>query len=1041
MGKFKKLLNKFFFPLFNTRAAGIYMLLFAAAIGVATFIENDFGTSSAQKLVFKSGWFTLLLVLFAISIAVNIYRFRMIKMKKWTLLTFHAAMIIILIGAGVTRYFGTEGIMHIRENDSSNVFLSADTYLNFEVLKGGKKYDFNESVLFASLGNNNWEESYLIGKDLIEVKVEDFIPNPKQFLQDSPEGKPTIKVVIAGRGGREEYFISQGDSKRIRGLVYNFTDNEIPNAINIAYRNDSILIKSNKVLAQTVMATQTRDTLYPSNHYYPLRLRSLYSDGVHNFVFGDFKKQAVVSLSSENPKVKAGSMTALKIAATVNGNTQSKLVYGQKGQAGRPVVYDFNDIKLAISYGAKEVVLPFSIKLYDFIMDKYPGTNSASSYASEVQIIDNRNNYKEDYRIYMNHILDYGGYRFFQSSFDQDEQGTYLSVNHDFWGTWISYTGYILLTIGMLMALLFSKKSRFYQVSQKIKNMRAKNDFLLILILILASVTNIRADNVEQIKIQEVVSAEHAKIFSQLVVQDFKGRMKPLHTLDREVMRKLAKKESLYGLSADQIILGMFANGELWERVPMIKIGEHEELHKLLNVSGDYASYANFFAQDGHYVLRDEVRRAYGLQPIDRGVLEKELMKLDEKVNIASMVYSGRLFKIIPVPDDPNHTWVANPLTNHGEEKIEQPVADRFFAAYGPALRKAVETDDYTLVNKVLSELGKYQIAKGGAVVPSKTKINAEILLNKLNVFNRLALFYVLLGISFLMMLFLSVFKPNIKFKKAYQILFGLVLVGFLFHTIGLGLRWYVSGRAPWSNGYESMIYIAWTTTLAGVIFTRKSLGGLAATMVLASTVLLVAMLSYLDPEITPLVPVLKSYWLTIHVSLEAGSYGFLMLGAIIGLINLILMIFLTEANKDRIQRIVTEMSYISEMTLIGGLFMVSIGTYLGGVWANESWGRYWGWDAKETWALVTILVYAFILHMRLIPKMQGLYAYNFASIFGWASVLMTYFGVNYYLSGLHSYAAGDPVPIPSWVYYATASVLTISVLAYWKKNKFGMFS
>jgi ABC-type transport system involved in cytochrome c biogenesis permease subunit len=205
--------------------------------------------------------------------------------------------------------------------------------------------------------------------------------------------------------------------------------------------------------------------------------------------------------------------------------------------------------------------------------------------------------------------------------------------------------------------------------------------------------------------------------------------------------------------------------------------------------------------------------------------------------------------------------------------------------------------------------------------------------------------------------------------------------------------------------------------------------------MTLSATVLLVASLSYLDPEITPLVPVLRSYWLTIHVSMEAGSYGFLMLGAIIGLINLILMVFLTARNKDKINHQIREMSYLSEMTLIGGLFMISIGTYLGGVWANESWGRYWGWDAKETWALVTILVYAFILHMRIIPKMQGLFAYNFATIFGLGSVIMTYYGVNYYLSGLHSYAAGDPVPVPQWVYIVITSILIISILAFWKKR------
>ncbi|MEZ4851657.1 MAG: cytochrome c biogenesis protein CcsA [Bacteroidia bacterium] len=231
------------------------------------------------------------------------------------------------------------------------------------------------------------------------------------------------------------------------------------------------------------------------------------------------------------------------------------------------------------------------------------------------------------------------------------------------------------------------------------------------------------------------------------------------------------------------------------------------------------------------------------------------------------------------------------------------------------------------------------------------------------------------------------------------------------------------------------------TTTLAGVIFTRKSLGGLAATMVQAGIILFVATLSFLDPEITPLVPVLKSYWLTIHVSMEAGSYGFLMLGAIIGLINLILMIFLREDNKERIKRIIQEMSYLSELTLISGLFMISIGTYLGGVWANESWGRYWGWDAKETWALVTILVYAFILHMRIIPKLFGLFIYNLATIFGLATVIMTYYGVNYYLSGLHSYATGDPVPVPTWVYVVVISIMVISGLAYIRKRKFPIIS
>ncbi|MGB5555867.1 MAG: cytochrome c biogenesis protein CcsA [Flavobacteriaceae bacterium] len=1035
--KLKKLLS----PLFNTRAAGLYILLFAAAIGIATFVENDFGTSAAQKVIFKSWWFELLLLLFGITIIVNIIKFRMIQQKKWPLLLFHGAIIIILIGAGVTRYFGFEGIMHIRENNASNSFLSSNSFLKFKVEKNGQTFDFDEPVLFASLGNNNWEESYLVGKDLIEAKVKEFIPNPKQVLNESIEGQPVLQMVVGGANGREEYFINQGETKRIRNVIYNFKDTQLPDAINISYRNDSLLIASNKTWVQTVMATQQKDTLYPSESYSPLMLRSLYTDGVNSFVFATFNKGGKVRIESEDPKVKNESLTALLMDISVNGSTKEIYVYGSRGMEGRPEVLNFDGLNLSVSYGSKEITVPFQVKLNEFILEKYPGTNSASSYASEVTLNDPRTNVQFDYRIFMNNILDHDGYRFFQSSFDKDEKGTYLSVNSDFWGTWISYIGYIILTLGMIWTF-FSKKTRFYEVSQKIKKLRAKSSTFVFIFFLTSSIAIAQSDN-NASYVTHAVNADHAEAFSTLVVQDFKGRMKPVHTLSREIMRKLARKESLLGLTADQIMLSMYVNKQEWYAAPIIKLGKHEDIKKKLSVGGDYAAYKDFFETNGQYKLRDEMRRIYSLDPIDLGVYEKELMKIDERLNILSMVYSGSLLKLIPTPNDPNNTWVSTAAPGHGanDGHNHNTVADKFFSSYTSTLQEAIKSKNYSSADNLLEELRAYQNANGGIILPSSIKINAEILLNKMNVFTRLAGFYILLGLALLFFLFLSVFKPQIKLKKVYLILFSLIVIGFVLHTIGLGLRWYVSGRAPWSNGYESMIYIAWTSTLAGVLFTRKSFGGLAATMVLAATILFVATLSFLDPEITPLVPVLKSYWLTIHVSLEAGSYGFLMLGAIIGLINLILMVFLKDSNKARIKRIVQEMTYISELTITGGLFMVSVGTYLGGVWANESWGRYWGWDAKETWALVTILVYAFILHMRLIPNLKGLFAYNLATIFGLASVIMTYYGVNYYLSGLHSYATGDPVPVPNWVYVVVVSIIIISALAYFKKRKFPVIS
>ena len=1027
--------------LFSTSAAGLYMILFAIAIAVATFIENDFGTSAAQKLIFKAWWFELLLGLFGISILVNIFRFRLIQQKKWAVFAFHAAIIIILLGAGVTRYFGYEGMMHIREGSSSNTILSFEEYLVFEAQHAGQKFDFAEPVLFASLGNNHLKRSYQLGQQKTTVEVLEFMPNPIESMVEDPNGLPTLKIVIGGANGREEYYIQKGQRTRIRGTLFNFRDQEEPSGFNIREEGGRMYFKAATPYTQRVMATQTLDTL-AGQQYHPLVLRSLYSNGLQSFVFGDFSPGAKVELVSKNQKMSSNSTAGLKIRVSSNDQSQEQFVFGTKGVAGRAKVFDLGDLKLAIAYGAKEIKLPFSLELRDFIMDKYPGTNSASSYASEVTLVDSRTNLREESRIYMNNILDYDGYRFFQSSFDQDELGTWLSVNHDWWGTWISYLGYAILTIGMMLTF-FHKGSRFQQLARNLKRTRQPQKIVAASLIGLGMTIAIPASAKNpnpSLRNAQAVALEHAEKFGQIVMQDHRGRMKPMNTYTSEILRKLSRKSSLYELQAEQIILGMAAHPKSWYDVPLIKMGKHDKTKEILPQppQGNLLAYSDFFHTDGSYKLREHVRQAYNTPKKDRGVFEKEMMKLDEKVNICSMVFSGNFMKVFPIPNDPNDTW-ESPAGghHHGHDHQEESYAERFYAAYLPTLQAAIGNGNYQLANRLLNELEQYQLQYGSAALPSPKQQKAELLLNKLNVFSRLGKVYGLMGLLFLILLFTSVFKPNWNLTTANKIAYGLFFMSFLLHLFGLGLRWYVSGRAPWSNGYESMIYIAFTTVLAGVIFGRKSLGGMTATNILASTILMVAGLSWMDPEITPLVPVLKSYWLTIHVSLEAGSYGFLMLGALIGVLNLLFMIFRTQKNAVNVDRMIKEMTQISEMTLIGGLFMISVGTYLGGVWANESWGRYWGWDAKETWALVTILIYAFILHMRFIPGLRGEYAFNVATLFGWASVIMTYFGVNYYLSGLHSYAAGDPVPIPTFVYYAVGILTLIGGTALWRDRQF----
>ena len=1023
--KWIKILRSIYSGITSTRAAGIYILLFAISIGAATFVENDFGTSSAQKIIFKAWWFEALLLLFSLTIFTNIRRFRMIRQKKWAALIFHSAIIIIIAGAGITRYFGYEGMMHIRENSDSNIVLSSESFLNFNFENNSNTYSFNEYVNFATLGKNYFDESYQIGSNVFQVRLKEFIPNPKEELFYKENAPAVVKVVFGGEGGREEYFIRQGEKMSINNVNFNFTNSILPNAFNIFYRNDSLSFITDKAVNQMVMATQIREDI-PAGTMAPLRLRAMYNNGNAGFVFGDFNAHADTKLVAESRKMKSESYAGLLLEVIHEGKKEELLIAGRKGEQGLAKSVNVGTGNLNISYGPKEILLPFSIKLKDFIMDRYPGTDNPSSYASEVTLLDPAKGVNMDFRIFMNNILTYQGYRFFQSSFDQDEAGTILSVNHDFWGTWTSYLGYFLLTVGLLFTF-FDKRSRFTSLSQKLKQYQTNSlkSIILIFITMLSLITSAIG---QEWKPESIIESGLAKEFGKIVVQDHKGRLKPANTMTSEVMRKLSRKESMFGMTSDQLFLSILTDPQKWQDAPLIFVSDHPQIKKLLGQTEKYLTYRQFYDKDGNYKLRDEIRKAQMMNPKDQGTFEKAIIKTDEKVNIANMVFSGRLLKIYPVPGDLANTWISPADVRESNSNSQEIMKmDKIFVDYMQSFQHDHNVDPTGQILKIKEFQQKY----GAAIYPSDSKISAELLFNSLDIFGRLKNIYGLSAIIILGLFFYSVFKSTANRAKITRYVFYFLCFAFAFQTLGLALRWYISGRAPWSNGYESMIYISWTTMLAGLIFSRKSLGGMAATTILAATVLLVAAMSWLDPEISPLVPVLKSYWLTIHVSLEAGSYGFLMLGAVIGMLNLILYSLNSQKKKVNIERTIKELTVISEITLLAGLVMVSIGTYLGGVWANESWGRYWGWDAKETWALVTILVYAFILHMRFIPGIQSAFAFNVASLFGFATVIMTYFGVNYYLSGLHSYAAGDPVPIPPQVFYTTIALIALTIVAY----------
>ena len=284
--------------------------------------------------------------------------------------------------------------------------------------------------------------------------------------------------------------------------------------------------------------------------------------------------------------------------------------------------------------------------------------------------------------------------------------------------------------------------------------------------------------------------------------------------------------------------------------------------------------------------------------------------------------------------------------------------------------------------------------------------------------------------------LIVQIFYDNRWLRYAVNGCIGIVIGLFALQTLGLAARWYISGHAPWSDAYESMIYVAWATVGIGLAFGRKSNLTIAATAFVTSMILMIAHWNWMDPEIANLVPVLDSYWLMIHVAVIVGSYGPFTLGMILGVISLLLIILTNKKNKPKMIINLNELTIVNELALTVGLVMLTIGNFLGGQWANESWGRYWGWDPKETWALISILVYAFVIHMRLVPGMRSKWLFNLMSIIAFASIIMTYFGVNFYLTGLHSYASGDKVITPNFVYYSIVIVAVLGLFSYFKYKK-----
>ena len=1026
----------------SMKTMAFLMSVFAFAIGYATFIENDYGTITAKADIFNTRWFEVLLAFLTLNLMLNIYKHKMFSINKAPIFIFHIAFIVIIIGAAITRYVGYEGTMHIREGSSSSMLTSADTYFTVDA-KVGIKHEIDSQIVFLSKRTSNTLSSSLVidGKD-VDVELIDYIPDAmEKMLQDDKNGSPVANMMVTGGGKGKPVALKEGTYFETDGVVLDFNSGQTftKPVVALFVKDDSLYMSHDMTMKFLKMDDRTDGELEANENELFAR-RTLFTVGESSFVLREFMPSASMQVvSNPNAKPMRPGMDGIKLKITVDGVSKETLLFGQPGVLGQEQHNEINGVDVHVSYGAKEIHIPFEIHLKDFQLDRYPGSMSPASYASEVVLVDKDENVNMPYRIYMNNVLEHGGFRFFQSSYDQDEMGTILSVNNDP-GTLPSYIGYTLLGIGMFWSL-FSRRNRFSKLAAKAKKASEKKALPAFLALgLVATLTPSYATDLDP-SLKTIISfeKEHAKKFGELIVQDSGGRMKPVDTLSNEVLAKIHNSATLsigeHILSPNQVILGMMITPGAYKNVKMIKT-KSKEVNKLIGAKEDakYASFAQFFEDpDGMrgYKLGEAVNNAVRKEAKYRDQIDKEILKIDERVNVSYMVYTGSLIKIWPKPRDAGNKWfptieALQTFSQENSENVRMAAVDYF-----TSVDAALVSGNWSLTNKALKKIAAYQHKYGADVYPSESRIQAEVFYNETKIFERLYPLYLLMGFVLLILSFVKILKPTFGMNFVTKASLYMLVVFFIAHTIGLANRWYISGHAPWSNGYESMIYIGWATVLAGFIFSKRSSMTLASTAILTGLILFVAHLNWMNPQVTNLVPVLNSYWLSIHVSMITASYGFLGLGALLGFVTLLLFILKTKKNEKHISLSIKELNAINEMSLMVGLVLLTIGNFLGGVWANESWGRYWGWDPKETWALVTILVYAIILHLRFIKSLYSDFNFSVISTLAYTSVIMTYFGVNYYLSGLHSYAAGDPVPIPDFVPITYMVLAAVIVLAF----------
>lgn len=621
--------------------------------------------------------------------------------------------------------------------------------------------------------------------------------------------------------------------------------------------------------------------------------------------------------------------------------------------------------------------LGFEVSLKNFNVVNYPGTDAPMDYVTTLTAN------TQEIKVSMNNIGSFNGYRFIQSGYDSDMQGTTLGVYHDPWGIGITYTGYALLFIS-LIATMASKKTRMRHLYRKALSLQGAKAWAVTALLAVSSFAT-SANAQEMVKIDGDIADDFGKICVL-----YNSRITPINTVATSFVTKLCGKPTWNGLSSNQVFAGWIFDVPYWETVKMIEIKE-KKAQELLGINGKWASFDDFWDSYNNYKLDAPLKKAYKDGDTK---LQKQLRDADEKFNIIRMLYGGEMLKMFPYAGKQGHMQWFAPGQPLGNLKLDEKELV-FIKKSMDYLAESIITGDKARAEEIAKKIYSYQHVRGKAVVPTKFRIYTETFYNKTNAQRLPVMLYLTLSLVLAIVSTLSL--DNKKQKKTRLVSSVLTWVMLIHTTLLLALRWYVSGHLPMSNGYETMQFMAWATLIVTLVMQKHFLPVKQFGPLLSSFALLVAMITDGNPQITQLMPVLQSPLLSVHVMVIMFSYALFGLTALIGLQGLI-------AHHRKQEEKEQQLAALSQFLLYPAVALIAIGIFIGAIWANVSWGRYWSWDSKETWALITMLIYSAPLHadIKWLRKAQHMHIYM---LLAFLSVLMTYFGVNYFLSGMHSYA------------------------------------